>query len=627
MLIYNLLMRMTRAHKTLLILALDVILAPISLYCAFELVGLSSVVVDLNAIATAFLFGSVALFAMGAALLLGLHRVRLNSYDMACAGLSSLAALTVAVLGAVTVHLAGIDIPIRAWIAAAACNSLLSIGARALVRQMLLAVYRKGDNRLRIVIYGAGQTGQQLAAALKTDRSVEIIGFVDDNPTLQSQTISGLKVHSPIKVKALCDKRQVDRVILAMPSVSLPRQRQISRRLNEMGCETRLLPSFADMMNRTANSEEQRFDANAVLNRARLEDQIPETGESYEGKVVMITGAGGSIGSELCRQIFSCKPKKIVLVDHSEFALYAISKELHALNRKIKIASVLMSVTDRKGIERVMRSKGVQVVLHAAAYKHVPIVENNELAGLWNNVFGTKITAEAARSVGVERFILVSTDKAVRPSNVMGASKRLAELVIQDLATRSSGTRFSMVRFGNVLGSSGSIIPLFEEQIASGGPVTVTHPEVTRFFMTIPEASRLVLLAGSFTRGGDVFVLDMGQPVRIAQVARQMIEAAGYSVRDHDNKDGDIEIRYIGMRPGEKLHEELLIGQDMLTTPHPKILRAREGRLSEIQVASALNDIRLAIESGDPEAARAAAFKWSMPTDDYKDASTAQLIS
>ncbi|WP_246802550.1 nucleoside-diphosphate sugar epimerase/dehydratase [Donghicola eburneus] len=530
-------------------------------------------------------------------------------------------------LGAVTVHLAGIDIPIRAWIAAAACNSLLSIGARALVRQMLLAVYRKGDNRLRIVIYGAGQTGQQLAAALKTDRSVEIIGFVDDNPTLQSQTISGLKVHSPIKVKALCDKRQVDRVILAMPSVSLPRQRQISRRLNEMGCETRLLPSFAEMMNRTANSEEQRFDANAVLNRARLEDQIPETGESYEGKVVMITGAGGSIGSELCRQIFSCKPKKIVLVDHSEFALYAISKELHALNRRIKIASVLMSVTDRKGIERVMRSKGVQVVLHAAAYKHVPIVENNELAGLWNNVFGTKITAEAARSVGVERFILVSTDKAVRPSNVMGASKRLAELVIQDLATRSSGTRFSMVRFGNVLGSSGSIIPLFEEQIASGGPVTVTHPEVTRFFMTIPEASRLVLLAGSFTRGGDVFVLDMGQPVRIAQVARQMIEAAGYSVRDHDNKDGDIEIRYIGMRPGEKLHEELLIGQDMLTTPHPKILRAREGRLSEIQVASALNDIRLAIESGDSEAARAAAFKWSMPTDDYKDASTAQLIS
>ncbi|MEY8882336.1 polysaccharide biosynthesis protein [Donghicola sp. XS_ASV15] len=627
MLLYNLLMRMTRAHKTLLILALDVVVAPISLLIALHLVGLSWVVASQNGIEAALMFGSVAIVAMGAALILGLHHIRLNSYDMACAGLSTLAALAVAVIGGTLVQLFGIEIPLRAWIATAACNSLLSIGARALARQVLLAVYRRGDNRLRIVIYGAGQTGQQLAAALKTDRTTEIIGFVDDNPTLQSQTVSGLRVHSPIKIKSLCDKMQVDRVILAMPSVSLPRQRQISRRLNEMGCETRLLPSFADMMNRSAGNEEQRFDANAVLNRARLEDQIPQTGESYAGKVVMITGAGGSIGSELCRQIVACKPRKIVLVDHSEFALYAISKELNALNRKIKIASILLSVTDRKGIERVMRSKGVQVVLHAAAYKHVPMVENNEIAGLWNNVFGTKITAEAARAVGVERFILVSTDKAVRPSNIMGASKRLAELVIQDLATRNGGTRFSMVRFGNVLGSSGSIIPLFEEQIAAGGPVTVTHPEVTRFFMTIPEASRLVLLAGSFTRGGDVFVLDMGQPVRIAQVARQMIEASGYSVRDHENKNGDIEIRYIGLRPGEKLHEELLIGQDMLTTPHPKILRARESHLSEIQVASALNDLRLAIEAGDTEAVRAAAFKWSMPDDDFGNQTTAQLIS
>ncbi|WP_228028617.1 polysaccharide biosynthesis protein [Donghicola mangrovi] len=627
MILYNLLMRTSRARKTMLMLGLDVVIAPVSLLLAFHLVGLEQFVGVITPWLSVILFGTIAVTSMLASLALGLHKVRLNSYDMACAGLSSLAALIIASVGAVLTGIIGVEVLPRLWIAMAAFHGGLSVGARALIRQILLAVYRRGDKRLRILIYGAGQTGQQLAAALKTDRSVETVGFVDDNPTLQSLNISGLRVHSPIKIKSLVEQKMVDRVILAMPSVSLPRQRQIARRLTEMGCQTRLLPSFADMVNLTSQSGEPRFDANAVLNRARLEDQIPQAAESYEGKVVMITGAGGSIGSELCRQIIDCQPRKLILVDHSEYALYAITKELTALNRKLKLVPILMSVTDRKAIERIMRAKKVQVVLHAAAYKHVPMVENNAIAGLWNNVFGTKITAEAARSVGVEKFILVSTDKAVRPSNVMGASKRLAELVIQDLATRGGDTRFSMVRFGNVLGSSGSIIPLFEEQISLGGPVTVTHPEVTRYFMTIPEASRLVLLAASFTRGGDVFVLDMGKPVRIAQVARQMIEAAGYSVRDCDNKDGDIEIRYIGLRPGEKLHEELLIGQDMLTTPHPKILRAREGKLSEIEVASALNDLRLAIEAGDDEAAREAAFKWSMPREPFKIESTAQLIS
>ncbi|MEC9198042.1 MAG: nucleoside-diphosphate sugar epimerase/dehydratase [Pseudomonadota bacterium] len=610
--LYKLLIRLNRPQKRQLMLALDVLLAPLSLALACLLLNERTFFATATYEQVLMLMASCAAFSLGMTAALGLHRVRLNSYEMSGVGLTSVASVVVAFATSLVSAGFGWPISVRVWVAFSIILIIASVASRAAIRQILLALYRQGEGRIRVLIYGAGHTGQQLAAALRTDRTVEPVGFVDDNPTLQSLSINGLRVYSPLKIKELFQRYNVDRVILAMPSTSRPRQQQIARRLREMGCETKLLPSFAEMMQRS-HGESRRIDHTAILNRSNLEDELPRVYDGYTDRVVMVTGAGGSIGSELCRQLLDCKPSKLILLDHSEFALYAMMKELAALRSTVQCVPLLMSVTDRPALERVMRQHKVQIVLHAAAYKHVPMVENNALAGLKNNVLGTKAAAEAARTTGVERFILVSTDKAVRPSNVMGASKRLAELVVQDLATRCKTTRYSMVRFGNVLGSSGSIIPLFEEQIAMGGPVTVTHPDVTRYFMTIPEASRLVLLAGSFARGGDVFVLDMGKPVRIAQVARQMIEAAGYSVRDDNNSNGDIEIRYIGLRKGEKLHEELLIGQDMLTTPHPKILRAREGHLSEIEVAAALAELRNAIEVGDTESARNAVFKWAAP--------------
>ena len=351
-------------------------------------------------------------------------------------------------------------------------------------------------------------------------------------------------------------------------------------------------------------------DPAALLGRDALEKELPDVSDIYSGRRILVTGAGGSIGSELCRQLVQCRPETLILMDHGEHVLFQIERELRGLAPDLEIIPILGSVCDAALVNVLMRAKKIDVVLHAAAYKHVPLVESNAIEGMRNNVIGTRTVANAAREAGVERFILVSTDKAVRPSSVMGASKRFAEMIVQDLATRSDRTRFSMVRFGNVLGSSGSVIPVFADQIAQGGPVTLTHPEVTRYFMTIPEAVRLVLLAGSFARDGDVFVLDMGEPVAIQDIARRMIEASGYSVRDAANPRGDIEIEITGLRPGEKLHEELLIGSDMLTTPHPRILRAQEGHLSEIELAKALRSLSEAIETRDVALLRSILAQW-----------------
>jgi FlaA1/EpsC-like NDP-sugar epimerase len=330
------------------------------------------------------------------------------------------------------------------------------------------------------------------------------------------------------------------------------------------------------------------------------------------GHNVLVSGGGGSIGLELCRQILGCKPAKLVIFEISEFALHDAQKALAplALGSGTEIVPILGSVTEPRLVRRVLADHGIDVVMHAAAYKHVPMVEQNALVGMANNVLGTLTLGRAAREAGVERFILVSSDKAVRPTNIMGASKRMAEMVVQDLAQKPGETIFSMVRFGNVLGSSGSVVPLFQEQIANGGPVTVTHREVTRYFMTLQEAVSLVLLASSFAEGGEVFVLDMGKPKSILSLARQVIEDAGYTVRDEDNPDGDIEVDIIGLRPGEKLHEELLIGEGHMTTAHEKIFSAREACISEIEVARAVRELREAVATGDDAAARAIAARW-----------------
>lgn len=554
---------------------------------------------------------ALAVSAVAFSYWLGLPHMTLNAFEARGLSRAALMSALLGALGLLAQPLFGLTLSGEVYLVFMLAMAFVSVGARVALRHITLWIYRTNTSRLRVLVYGAGQTGQQLVAALRTDDKIMPIAFVDDNPTLQSTMISGLEVHATSGIKDLVVNHKIDRVVLAMPSLGQPRQSRIAHTLREMGCEVHALPSFAELVGSKdigRNSTPVALDA--LLGRNGLEAELPGVTEAYSGNHILITGAGGSIGSELCRQLIACRPSKIVLLDHSELALYCIDKELRELSVGLEIVPVLGSVTDAELVKSTLRAHGIDVVLHAAAYKHLPLVQINPLAGLDNNVFGTKIVADAAREMGVQRFILVSSDKAVRPTNVMGASKRLAELVVQDLATRSSGTMFSMVRFGNVLGSSGSVIPLFEEQIARGGPVTLTHGAVTRYFMTISEAARLVLLAGSFARGGDVFVLDMGEPVPIKRLARQMIEGAGLTVRDIDNPQGDIEIQITGLRDGEKLHEELLISPDMLTTPHNKILRAQESYLSEIEMATALKDLSRALSARETEAAMKVIARW-----------------
>jgi len=468
------------------------------------------------------------------------------------------------------------------------------------------------DSRMPVLIYGAGKTGQQLAAALRHDDRLRPVAFADDEPRLRGLSVEGLRVHGPDEIAALVDRHEIARVILAMPSTAESVRARLTRRLAATGCEVHALPSFADLVTGRAVTpyESRPIDPSTLLGRDALENELPGVTDAYAGRRVLVTGAGGSIGSELCRQIASCAPRTLILLEHGEHALFQIERELRDLAPDVEIVPILGSVCEPALVSVLMQAKKIDVVLHAAAYKHVPMVEANAIEGMRNNVIGTRTVALAALEAGVERFILVSTDKAVRPTSVMGASKRFAEMIVQDLATRATRTRFSMVRFGNVLGSSGSVIPTFAEQIARGGPITLTHEDVTRYFMTIPEAVRLVLLAGTIARGGDVFVLDMGAPVRVRDIALRMIEASGLTLRDADNPGGDIEIEVTGLRPGEKLHEELLIGSDMLTTPHPRILRAQEGHLSEIELIKALRSLSEAIETRDVALLRTILAQW-----------------
>ncbi|WP_146584800.1 polysaccharide biosynthesis protein [Puniceibacterium confluentis] len=608
--LYKIATSLSRTQKQYLFMLTDALMMVVAMGAAMMLNA--RINVDAAALtAAAPLIGAMLLATLGMSFYIGLPQIKLNAYEMRGVLMTAALSGSVALVGACLNGLVAPNIPYEVFFIFALLFLFVAAAWRVTLRHCVMKIYRRGQNRMRVLIYGAGQTGQQLVAALRTDDAIQPVGFIDDNPTLQSLRVAGLPVHSPAKIKELIVERQIDRVVLAMPSISQSRQARIAHRLREIGCEVHALPSFAELVGEgDLRKRVSPVSLNDLLGRNRLESELPGVSHAYSGRRILITGAGGSIGSELCRQLIACKPECIVLLDHSELALYNIDKELRELATNLQIVPILGTVMDEAKMREVLSAHDIDVVLHAAAYKHLPLVECNAIAGLRNNVIGTKILADAARDAGVERFILVSSDKAVRPTNVMGASKRLAELVVQDLATRSSGTRFSMVRFGNVLGSSGSVIPLFEEQIARGGPVTLTHGAVTRYFMTISEAARLVLLAGSFARGGDVFVLDMGDPVPIAKLARQMIEGAGYSVKDSDNPDGDIEIQITGLRRGEKLHEELLISADMLTTPHTKILRAQESYLSEIEMANALKDLRRAISQLDEAGAKAVIARW-----------------
>ena len=610
--LYDVAISLNRSQKRAILLSLDVFLIGIShLLVMGLLLGVTAIwpvsrnlLVDLG-----LMMGAGVILTV----LLGLHQIKLNAYEMQGVIDSAFVAAMVAATGLVgSVLIPGSGTPAHVYVVTGMLFLILSAMLRVLMRQLLLQIYQSGSPHTRILIYGAGQTGQQLASALATDDAVLPVAFVDDDTRLQNLTIAGLRVHDSRDLAELVTRHQVERIVLAMPSAGPGVRAKIMKRLLTLGVEVHSLPSFADLVADANKSlvDTTRVDHNDLLGRKQMEAELPGISETYQNRRILITGAGGSIGSELCRQLLSYNPDCLIVMDHGEHALFNINRELRALSSSVPVLPVLGSVCNRALVQEVMTTNRVDIVLHAAAYKHVSMVEDNALEGMQNNVLGTKVVADVAGKTGVERFILVSTDKAVRPSSAMGASKRLAEMVVQDLATRATNTRFSMVRFGNVLGSSGSVIPLFAEQIANGGPVTLTHTDVTRYFMTISEAVRLVLVACSFARGGDVFVLDMGKPVPVYNVARKMIEKSGKTVRDDDNPDGDIEITVTGLRPGEKLHEELLIGSDMLTTPHPKILRAQEGHLSEIEMANMLQALRHAVETRDRDALKALVTKW-----------------
>ncbi|WP_372886492.1 polysaccharide biosynthesis protein [Shimia sp.] len=602
---------LTQTQKRLILLTIDVLIVPVAV--------LLTLAIQENSLSLSGPLGAILpilpllVIAAGAiSWSLGIPHIRLIAYQMSSLGKTGICAAYLAALGLALSQLTGAGIPLGFFVLFGLLFFLFSALMRLAMLRVLTRLYQRDQARCRVLIYGAGNTGRQLALALNSHETILPLAFVDDNRVLQGLTVAGLPVHAPQRMAELVRDKEIRRVLLAIPSLSRPKQARISRDLARLGVEVQVLPSFAQLIGEDTLVDKLAPPAPAqFLGRSRLDGEVTGGSDHYAGRSVLISGAGGSIGSELCRQILACRPRRLVLFEQSELALYTIDMELRQLldQQEVEIVPVLGSVQDGAKVARVLRRHAVQVVFHAAAYKHVPLVEDNPLAGLSNNVLGTHVLARESGEAGVERFILVSSDKAVRPTNVMGASKRLAEQVVQDLASRSQTTVFTMVRFGNVLGSSGSVLPLFLEQISRGGPVTLTHAEATRYFMTTEEAVRLVLYAGSFAAGGEVFVLDMGQPVAIHTLVRQVIEGSGYSVRDAAHPEGDIEIVVTGLRPGEKLHEELLISGAHQATRHPKILSAREGCISEIEVAASLRALRQAIEAGDADAARAVAAR------------------
>ncbi|MFM5026098.1 polysaccharide biosynthesis protein [Aeromonas caviae] len=485
--------------------------------------------------------------------------------------------------------------------------AVLLIGGVRLFFRML--VNRGKGSRVPVLIYGAGSSGRQLQLALNQGQEFFPVAFVDDAPHFRKALIQGNNVYSPDEIGELIMRFGVKKILLAIPSASRVVRQDVLRRLEPFPCEVLSIPGMADLVGGKAQINE--------LKEVSIEDllgrdpvaPIPELlNANITGKRVMVTGAGGSIGSELCRQIIRCKPEKLILFELSEYGLYAIDKELNDFCEHegidVEIVPLLGSVQRQNRLFTIMSNFRIQTVYHAAAYKHVPLVEYNVVEGVRNNIFGTLYSAQAAIEAGVETFVLISTDKAVRPTNTMGATKRLAELVLQALASAQSQTRFCMVRFGNVLGSSGSVVPLFRRQIRDGGPLTVTHPDIIRYFMTIPEASQLVIQAGAMGSGGDVFVLDMGQPVKIIELAYRMIRLSGLTLKNEKNPNGDIEVKITGLRPGEKLFEELLIGDNVLGTYHPRIMKANEQLLPWAELRALLLKIDAACHHFDHEQLR-----------------------
>jgi FlaA1/EpsC-like NDP-sugar epimerase len=620
--IINYLLVLSRATKRLIVLVVDASVCVASVWLAFYLrlgttVGLSAPF--LLAVAASILL-AIPLFIR-----LGLYRAIFRYSGLPALMAVATATLFYGIAYAAVFTFWGIEgVPRTIGLLQPIILFLLVGASRAAARVWLGGLYevRLRQSALpRALIYGAGSAGRQLASAMVNSHEIRVVAFLDDDPHLHGQLLNGLRIHDPSKLEALIEQIGATDVLLAIPSASRQRRVEILAQLKPYKVAVRTLPGLSDIATgRVTLADVRELDIDDLLGRAPVKPNGLLMNMNNRGKTVVVTGAGGSIGSELCRQLLQTRPKRLLLVEANEHVLYQVHRELvqslqaadlSDAETPFEIVPLLASVCDETRIEEIMGTWQPHTVYHAAAYKHVPLVEHNPAEGVHNNVWGTRVCAEAAIRNGVRNFVLISTDKAVRPTNIMGATKRLSEMLLQALSAvnpaaiskggtiPSTSTIFTMVRFGNVLGSSGSVVPLFREQIRDGGPLTITHPEITRYFMTIPEAAQLVIQAGAMGTGGDVFVLDMGQPVRIIDLARRMVELSGLTVKDEMNPSGDIEFKITGLRPGEKLYEELLIGDNPITTQHPRIMKAQEQFLPWATLESKLNTLDIAVGVND----------------------------
>ncbi|MEZ9245974.1 polysaccharide biosynthesis protein [Vibrio lentus] len=592
----NYIWNLSRFNKRMISVCIDTIFVIASFYAAYwTRIGH---IKPLNDVLNQYVLIGTLLITLFTFTRLGLYRAVLRYLTFHALAVVSIGTLVSAMTVAFLAFYLDASVPRSVPIIYGTFLCLLCGGSRLIVR--VLVAQASGKGRKTVLIYGAGAAGRQLALALRTSETHKVVGFIDEDKTLENTIIMGLRVCDIQESESLLNKYNVEQILLAVPSASRSRRKQILDSLVHLSAEVLTVPDMKDIVEGNASIDELKdVPIEDLLGRDPVEPQQSLMEANIKGKVVMVTGAGGSIGSELCRQIIKQNPSTLLLFELSEFGLYQIDRELSVLvdelSLRVEIVPLLGSVQRINRLATVMKSFDVQTVYHAAAYKHVPLVEYNVVEGVRNNVFGTYYTAKAAIEASVESFVLISTDKAVRPTNVMGATKRVAELGLQALAkqenSKQGGVRFCMVRFGNVLGSSGSVIPLFKKQIAKGGPITVTHPDIIRYFMTIPEAAQLVIQAGAMGKGGDVFVLDMGEPVKITDLAENLIYLSGLEVKNEKYPYGDIEIQFSGLRPGEKLFEELLIGDDVARTAHERIMTANEQFLSIDEYTQLINSL------------------------------------
>jgi FlaA1/EpsC-like NDP-sugar epimerase len=599
----NQLINLSRVTKRIIMLSIDSILLPFAWWLALSLrygEWWPVVIIDIW-----WSFITVIIIGIPIFIHLGLYQtvIRYMSEHLLWLIAKGIALITL-LLAFVTLLIGIPGIPRTSFFIFGSTAFLLISSFRFIIRSYYHAVYKVNTMRNKVAIYGADNTGIQVATALLYSNQIEPVAFVDDNETLWGTVINGIRVYAPNELTNLITTLNINILLLAMPHLSRTKRFEIIRNLQSLPIQVRTIPGMTELVAGSIRLNKLReISIEDLLGREPVIPNAELLRNCIENKSVLVTGAGGSIGSELCRQILRLYPKQLVLFELSEFALYTIEQELIQIGIKesitIPIFPILGSIQNQSRVNEILTAFAIQTVYHAAAYKHVPLVEQNVIEGIRNNVFGTKILVETAMKCGVNHFVLISTDKAVRPTSIMGASKRLAELILQSLAMKENiTTRLCMVRFGNVLESSGSVVPLFRRQIANGGPITLTHKEVTRYFMTIPEAAQLVIQAGAMARGGDVFVLDMGQPICIYDLACTMIHLSGLKVKQTAN-DGGIEIVITGLRPGEKLYEELLINTQAQSTEHPLIMRNNEPQLSNEQLTQMLLELEQACDTGD----------------------------